>query len=66
MPDKSWKDKFKEYVKDFNKESWDWRYRNFINLIDDPVDDVKHWLNGRKILGYTIRIPMRGSGDDTK
>jgi len=50
-------------------ESWGWRWRNLENLVDDPVDDLKHWLHGRKVLGFTIRLPqwlMQGSGKPDK
>lgn len=53
----------------FKKEGIVDAFNDFINLIDDPIDDFKHRLHGMKIFGYTIRLPkwlMRGSGDPTK
>ena len=49
--------------------SVEWYLRNFVNLIDDPFDNFKHWLNGEHcIFGwcFRLRIPMRGRGDPTK
>lgn len=48
---------------------WGWRWRNAINLIDDPVDDLKHKINGIKILGMKFYLPswlMRGTGKPGK
>lgn len=48
---------------------WKWRFRNFINIIDDPVDEIKHSINGIRIFGWEIHLPkwlMKGSGDKSK
>ncbi len=47
----------------------DWRLRNLENLLDDPVDDVKHRRQGMRLGAYRMflpRVPMRGSGDPCK
>lgn len=47
----------------------DWRLRNLENLLDDPVDDVKHRLHGMRIGAYRMFLPhalMRGSGNPCK
>ncbi|MEJ5357605.1 MAG: tetratricopeptide repeat protein [Desulfobacterales bacterium] len=44
----------------------DWRLRNLENLLDDPVDDVKHRLHGMRIGAYRMFLPgawMHGSGN---
>jgi hypothetical protein len=67
MPDKSKWDEFKELFR--AGKSMDWRWRNFMNLIDDPIDDIKHTLHGARIFGLKIRLPdwlMRGRGDPDK
>lgn len=59
----------KGYFRQWPAQGWGWRWRNFINLVDDPVDNLKHWLHGRRVLGLTIRLPawlMRGSGKPGK
>lgn len=56
------KSKWQELKELVKNPSW----REFINFIDDPWDDLKHKINGMKIFGYTIRIPMRGSGNPDK
>jgi len=38
------------------KNLW-WAIRNFINIIDGPFDNFKHWLNGTHwFLGFKIKI----------
>jgi hypothetical protein len=58
------KTKWQEFKELFKPDrSISWRWRNFVNLIDDPVDNFKHWLNGLTVFGYKIRLPdwlMRG------
>ena len=66
MSDKSKWDEIKDYFSNWTKEDWGWRWKNFVNIIDDPWDDMKHWLNGRKILWWTIRIPMANDNDPDK
>lgn len=49
-----------------------WYARNFINLIDDPWDNFKHWLNGEHrifFFKFKIRLPdwlMKGRGNPDK
>jgi hypothetical protein len=53
----------------FEKKSIEHAFSDFFNIIDDPVDDIKHKLHGMKIFGITIRLPkwlMRGSGNPEK
>jgi hypothetical protein len=41
-------------------------FREFGNIIDDPIDNIKHKIHGMKIFGYTIRLPhwlMRNQED---
>ena len=67
MPKKSKWQEFKDLFKPDRSISWRWR--NFVNLIDDPVDNFKHKIHGAKIFGIRIRLPkwlMRGSGDPNK
>jgi hypothetical protein len=69
MAKKSKWDEFTDYLTQFGSQSWDWRFRNVVNLIDDPVDDLKHKINGMQILGMTFYLPswlMKNSGDDSK
>ena len=38
-------------------QTFGWYFRNFINLIDDPVDAVKEWLHCHKLpFGYQLNI----------
>lgn len=65
---KKWKE-LKAFVQGWPSADWDWRLRNLENLVDDPVDDLKHKLHGLKIGPWTLYLPrwlMRGSGDNTK
>jgi hypothetical protein len=67
--DRSKWQEFTDYLTQFGSQNWDWRWRNLINLVDDPVDNVKHKLHGMKIMGMTFYLPswlMKGSGDDSK
>jgi hypothetical protein len=32
-------------------------FSEFGNVIDDPIDDLKHKIHGMKIFGYTIYLP---------
>jgi hypothetical protein len=69
MSDKTKWEEIKEYYRDWKYNNWNWRWRNLENIVDDPIDDVKHKIHGAKIFGYVIRLPkwlMPGSGDDTK
>lgn len=69
MSDKTKWEEIKEYFRDWPKETWDWRWRNLENLVDDPIDDLKHKIHGAKVLGYTIYLPkwlMKGSGKEDK
>lgn len=69
MGDKSKWEEVKEYWSQWWDEDWDWRWRNAINIIDDPVDDVKHALHGLEIFGFKIYLPgwlMPGSGNPDK
>lgn len=53
----------------FEKKSVKHSFSDFFNIIDDPIDDLKHKLHGMEIFGITIRLPkwlMRGSGDPEK
>lgn len=59
----------KRYFIRWPRESWGWRVDKLENIVDDPVDNVKHWLHGRMIFGYRIRLPkwlMQGSGRPDK
>jgi hypothetical protein len=69
MGDKSKLDEFKEYCTQWGQQSWDWRWRNLVNLVDDPIDDVKHKLHGMQVLGMTFYLPpwlMKSSGKEGK
>jgi len=69
MSDKTKWEEIKEYYRDWKYNNWNWRWRNLENIVDDPIDDLKHKIHGAKIFGFTIRLPkwlMPGSGDDTK
>jgi len=44
-------------------------FKKFINMIDDPFDDLKHEVHGIKLFGYRVYWPdwfMAGSGDPCK
>lgn len=72
------KSKWQEFKELFQRgKSIGWYFRNFINLIDDPFDNFKHWLNGEHCLVrwgtfwiiFEIRLPdwlMRGRGNPDK
>ncbi len=49
----------------FEKRNIKHTLNDFMNLIDTPIDDLKHKIHGMKIFGYTIYLPkwlMKGSG----
>ena len=51
------KEEWAEYKIWWPGQSWGWRWRNAINLIDDPVDMVKEWLHGHPLpFGYELNI----------
>lgn len=53
----------------FEKRDIGHAFSDFFNLIDDPIDDLKHKIHGMKIFGITIRLPkwlVSGSGDPEK
>ncbi len=62
--------KFEEFLALFEPgRDADWRLRNLENLLDDPVDDVKHRLHGMRLGAHRMFLPrvlMRGSGDPCK
>jgi len=69
MSDKTKWEEIKEYYRDWKYNNWNWRWRNLENIVDDPIDDVKHKIHGAKIFGYTIRLPkwlMPGSYEEDK
>jgi hypothetical protein len=69
MSKKSKWEELKEFYTLWPYCDWSWRWRNFINLIDDPVDDLKHKLHGMRIFGWTLYLPkwlMSGSGEADK
>jgi hypothetical protein len=54
----------KNYFKDFGAQTWNWRCRNLENIVDDPIDNLKHKIHGTNVFGYTIYLPkwlMKGS-----
>lgn len=58
---------FLEIIK--SKEGGKEQFKDFINLIDDPFDDLKHEIHGMEMLGYRFYLPkslMRGSGNPCK
>jgi len=69
MGDESKLEEIKDYFKFWSYKGWEWRIRNFENIVDDPIDDIKHKINGISIFGLKIRLPswlMKGSGDPDK
>jgi hypothetical protein len=53
----------------FEKRNIEHAFDDFCNLIDNPIDDLKHKIHGMKIFGKTIYLPkwlMRGSGEQDK
>ena len=65
-------DKIKEIRDYFNFwpfMGWEWRIRNFVNIVDDPIDNIKHMVHGMSVFGLVIYLPkwlMPGSGEDNK
>lgn len=58
---------FLEIIK--SKEGGKEQFKDFINLIDDPFDDLKHEIHGMEMLGYRVYLPnwlMMGSGNPCK
>ena len=69
MSDKTKWEEVKDYFRNFRAQTWDWRWRNLENIVDDPIDNLKHKIHGTKIFGYTIRLPkwlMPGSYEEDK
>ena len=63
-----WKE-IKEYISFWPFKGWEWRIRNFENIIDDPIDDIKHKVHGLSVFGLKIRLPgwlMQGEGKPDK
>ena len=63
------REELRRYLAEWRARDWGWRLRNLVNLLDDPVDDLKHRLHGMRVFGMTIYLPrwlMRGSGKDEK
>jgi hypothetical protein len=65
-------EEFKQLL-DFNRwDSFGHWLKNVINLVDDPIDNFKHWLNGEhKFFKFRvkIRLPdwlMRNRGNPDK
>ena len=59
----------KELIDFWPFKGWEWRIRNIVIYVDDPVDDVKHKIHGISIFGLKIYLPkwlMRNSGKDDK
>ena len=57
MSDKTKIEEIKDYFKQWPSQTWDWRWRNLENLVDDPVDAVKEKLHGMKLpFGYELNI----------
>jgi hypothetical protein len=59
------KSKWQEIKEFFGNPTWN----NAENIVDDPVDDIKHKLHGLTIFGWTFYLPswlMGGSGKDDK
>jgi hypothetical protein len=53
----------------FEKRNMKHAFIDFLNILDTPIDDLKHSLNGKKIFGYTVSFPkwlMKGSGNPNK
>ena len=66
-PRKSKKDEFEELIEP--GRDWEWRWRNFLNFVDDYYDDAKHEVHGRKIGESRFFLPrwlMLGSGNPCK
>ena len=62
-------DEIKRLVSGWKDHDWKWRVDNVENVVDDPVDDLKHKLHGLKIGPWTLRLPswlMSNSKDKTK
>ncbi|MEJ5360208.1 MAG: hypothetical protein WHT06_16220 [Desulfobacterales bacterium] len=59
------KEEWRKLCNEWGASSWKRRLRLLENLIDDPVDDLKHKIHGAKIFGVRIYLPrwlMRGAG----
>lgn len=53
----------------FEKRDMEHAFNDFINLIDDPIDNIKHKIHGMKIFGKTIYLPkwlMRNTDNPDK
>jgi hypothetical protein len=46
-----------EFFRKWRYNNWVWRWRNLENLVDDPIDDLKHKVHGMKIFGKIIHLP---------
>jgi hypothetical protein len=69
MGDESKLEEIKDYFKFWSYKGGEWRIRNFENIVDDLIDEIKHKINGISIFGLKIRLPsclMKGSGDPDK
>jgi len=68
MKKSKWQE-FKDLISGWKIGSWDWRKRNIENLVDDPIDDIKHKLNGIKFCGHVFYLPtclMKNRNDKDK
>lgn len=62
-------EEIKRYFEFWPLFGWEWRIRNFVNIVDDPIDNLKHTVHGLSIFGLKVYLPkwlMRGSGEDDK
>ena len=55
------REKFRELlqrlIRGWSAAPWGWRFRKLENLLDDPIDDLKHKLHGLRLpFGYRLNI----------
>lgn len=53
----------------FEKRNIEHAYKDFTNILDGPIDGLKHKIHGMKLFGKTIYLPqwlMKGSGKENK
>lgn len=65
MGDKTKWEEIRDYFRFWPFQGWEWRIRNFINIVDDPVDNIKHKIHGMSIFGLKIYLPkwlMKATG----